>query len=100
MVAQCRLIQAAIVEDELAVDGGHQRRRVGQHHTVALRSLVDAAGLFQRYGGLFVLLIPNAINHALLYLLAIVAGSLLTGVVYAVIKKGEAVELVTVGEKV
>jgi PTS system fructose-specific IIC component len=42
---------------------------------------------------LFVLLIPNAINHALLYLLAIVAGSLVTAVVYAVIKKGEQVEL-------
>ncbi|MOA61504.1 PTS system fructose-specific transporter subunits IIBC [compost metagenome] len=45
------------------------------------------------HGGLFVLLIPNAINHALLYLLAIVAGSLLTAVVYAVIKKSERVEL-------
>ncbi len=44
--------------------------------------------------GLFVLLIPNAINHALPYLLAIIAGSLLTAVVYAVLKRPEAVELV------
>ena len=39
------------------------------------------------------MLIPNAINHALLYLLAIVAGSLLTALVYAVLKRGEGVEL-------
>lgn len=45
------------------------------------------------HGGLFVLVIPNAMNHALLYLLAIVAGSLLTGLVYALIKRPEAVEL-------
>lgn len=45
------------------------------------------------HGGLFVLLIPNAMNHALLYLLAIVAGSLLTAVVYAVIKRPEAAEI-------
>ncbi|RMP62466.1 hypothetical protein ALQ18_04278 [Pseudomonas marginalis pv. marginalis] len=46
------------------------------------------------HGGLFVLIIPNAMNHALLYLLAIVAGSVLTGLVYALIKRPEAVELV------
>ena len=45
------------------------------------------------HGGLFVLIIPNAMNHALLYLLAIVAGSLLTGLAYALIKRPEAVEL-------
>ncbi|WP_434602796.1 PTS fructose-like transporter subunit IIB [Pseudomonas sp. Z4-7] len=45
------------------------------------------------HGGLFVLLIPNAINHALLYLLAIVAGSLLTAVTYALLKRPEAVEM-------
>jgi len=39
------------------------------------------------------MLIPNAINHALLYLLAIVAGSLLTAVVYALVKRPETVEL-------
>ncbi len=45
------------------------------------------------HGGLFVLIIPNAMNHALLYLLAIVAGSVLTGLVYALIKRPEAVDL-------
>ncbi len=49
--------------------------------------------LMAPHGGLFVMLIPNAINHALLYLLAIVAGSLLTAVVYALVKRPEAVEL-------
>ncbi|MBF7696267.1 fructose-specific PTS transporter subunit EIIC [Acinetobacter rathckeae] len=39
------------------------------------------------HGGLFVLLIPNAINHAGLYLLAICAGSLLTGITYALLKQ-------------
>lgn len=39
------------------------------------------------HGGIFVLLIPNAINHALLYLLAIVVGSLVTAVTYALIKQ-------------
>jgi PTS system fructose-specific IIC component len=34
------------------------------------------------------MLIPNAINHALLYLVAIVAGSVLTGVLYALFKRG------------
>ena len=46
------------------------------------------------HGGLFVLLIPNAINHALLYLLAIVAGSLLTGVSYALLKRADTQPLV------
>ncbi len=53
-------------------------------------SMAVGAKLLAPHGGLFVLLIPNAINHALLYLLAILAGSVLTGVVYAVIKKPEA----------
>ena len=56
-------------------------------------SMYFGCKLMAPHGGLFVLLIPNAINHALLYLLAIVAGSLLTAVVYAVIKKSERVEL-------
>lgn len=38
------------------------------------------------HGGVFVLLIPGAVNHTLMYLLAIAAGSLLTGVGYALIK--------------
>ncbi|RMP39637.1 Phosphotransferase system, fructose-specific IIBC component [Pseudomonas amygdali pv. lachrymans] len=45
------------------------------------------------HGGLFVMLIPNAINHALLYLLAIIVGSVLTGVVYALIKRPEPVDM-------
>ena len=40
------------------------------------------------HGGVFVLLIPNAINHAWLYLAAI-AGSIVTGVSYAIIKKNQ-----------
>ncbi|MGR3888317.1 fructose-specific PTS transporter subunit EIIC [Pseudomonas sp. 1152_12] len=51
------------------------------------------------HGGLFVLVIPNTMNHALLYLLAIVAGSLLTGLVYALIKRPEAVELAVTSAK-
>ncbi|WP_161864880.1 fructose-specific PTS transporter subunit EIIC [Pseudomonas yangonensis] len=53
-------------------------------------SMYFGCKLMAPHGGLFVLLIPNAINHALLYLLAIVAGSLVTGVLYALIKQGEA----------
>ncbi|WAJ38436.1 fructose-specific PTS transporter subunit EIIC [Pseudomonas sp. GOM7] len=53
-------------------------------------SMYFGCKLMAPHGGLFVLLIPNAINHALLYLLAIVAGSLLTGVIYALIKQPEA----------
>lgn len=56
-------------------------------------SMYFGCKLMAPHGGLFVLLIPNAINHALLYLLAIVAGSLLTGVLYAVLKKQDVVEL-------
>ena len=56
-------------------------------------SMYFGCKLMAPHGGLFVLAIPNAINHALLYLLAIVAGSLLTAVVYAVVKRPEVVEL-------
>lgn len=62
-------------------------------------SMYFGCKLMAPHGGLFVLLIPNAINHALLYLLAIVAGSLLTAVVYALIKKSEQVEMVVVPAK-
>jgi len=57
-------------------------------------SMYFGCKLMAPHGGLFVLLIPNAINHALPYLLAIIAGSLLTAVVYAVLKRPETVELV------
>ncbi|WP_417704883.1 fructose-specific PTS transporter subunit EIIC [Pseudomonas sp.] len=53
-------------------------------------SMYFGCKLMAPHGGLFVLLIPNAINHALLYLLAIVAGSLVTGGLYALIKRPEA----------
>ncbi|QSL91058.1 PTS transporter subunit EIIC [Ectopseudomonas toyotomiensis] len=53
-------------------------------------SMYFGCKLMAPHGGLFVLLIPNAINHALLYLLAIVVGSLVTGLLYALIKQPEA----------
>ncbi|WP_434653699.1 PTS fructose-like transporter subunit IIB [Pseudomonas sp. R3-56] len=56
-------------------------------------SMYFGCKLMAPHGGLFVMLIPNAINHALLYLLAIVAGSLLTAVTYALLKRPEAVEM-------
>ncbi|MDH2081057.1 PTS fructose-like transporter subunit IIB [Pseudomonas atacamensis] len=56
-------------------------------------SMYFGCKLMAPHGGLFVLAIPNAINHALLYLLAIVAGSLVTALVYALLKRPEAVEL-------
>ncbi len=42
------------------------------------------------HGGVFVLLIPNAINQPLMYLLAIAAGSVVTGVLYALLKPKQA----------
>ncbi|WP_260960373.1 PTS fructose-like transporter subunit IIB [Pseudomonas citri] len=56
-------------------------------------SMYFGCKLMAPHGGLFVMLIPNAINHALLYLLAIIAGSLLTAVAYALFKRSEAVEM-------
>ena len=56
-------------------------------------SMFFGCKLMAPHGGLFVMLIPNAINHALLYLLAIVIGSVVTGVLYALLKRPEAVEL-------
>ncbi|SHN12121.1 PTS system D-fructose-specific IIB component (F1P-forming), Frc family /PTS system D-fructose-specific IIC component (F1P-forming), Frc family [Pseudomonas asturiensis] len=65
---------------------------VGGALTGAL-SMYFGCKLMAPHGGLFVMLIPNAINHALLYLLAIVVGSVVTGVVYAVLKRPEVVEM-------
>ncbi|AMM29787.1 fructose-specific PTS transporter subunit EIIC [Acinetobacter pittii] len=48
------------------------------------------------HGGVFVLLIPNAINHAWLYLGAIAAGSIVTGISYAIVKKKIEEKAVTV----
>ncbi|UXZ55997.1 PTS fructose-like transporter subunit IIB [Halomonas sp. 7T] len=57
--------------------------------TGALSMLVGAK-LMAPHGGIFVLLIPNAITPALLYLGAIIVGSLITGLGYAFIKRGAA----------
>ncbi|MDD9339789.1 MAG: PTS fructose transporter subunit IIBC [Providencia heimbachae] len=43
--------------------------------------------LMAPHGGLFVLLIPEAVNHIMMYLFAIVAGTLVSGVLYAILKK-------------
>lgn len=56
-------------------------------------SMYFGCKLMAPHGGLFVLVIPNAMNHALLYLLAIVAGSVLTAVTYAILKRPEEVDL-------
>ncbi|EOC0000037.1 PTS fructose transporter subunit IIBC [Cronobacter sakazakii] len=52
-------------------------------------SMAIGAKLMAPHGGLFVLLIPGAISPVLGYLLAIVAGSLLAGLVYAFLKRPE-----------
>ena len=60
-------------------------------------SMLFGCKLVAPHGGLFVLLIPGAINNALMYLAAIVAGSVVTGVLYAIVKKGpETAELAPV----
>ena len=38
------------------------------------------------HGGIFVLLVPNAINKPLMYIMAILVGSLVTGALYAILK--------------
>ncbi|ANF57106.1 PTS fructose transporter subunit IIBC [Halotalea alkalilenta] len=61
-------------------------------------SMLFGITLMAPHGGLFVLLIPGAVNHALLYLMAILAGSLFTGVLYALIKRRpDAVEAAATG---
>ena len=62
-------------------------------------SMYFSCKLMAPHGGLFVMLIPNAINHALLYLVAIVAGSVLTGVLYALLKRGAEQEMVLEGSR-
>ncbi|WLI77780.1 PTS fructose transporter subunit IIBC [Kosakonia sp. H02] len=52
-------------------------------------SMAVGAKLMAPHGGLFVLLIPGAITPVLGYLLAIVAGTLLAGLLYAVLKRPE-----------
>ncbi|HCL6895451.1 TPA: PTS transporter subunit EIIC [Klebsiella pneumoniae] len=53
-------------------------------------SMAVGAKLMAPHGGLFVLLIPGAITPVLGYLLAIVAGTLVAGLAYAVLKRPEA----------
>ncbi|AUI88034.1 PTS fructose transporter subunit EIIBC [Vibrio azureus] len=55
-------------------------------------SMLFGAELMAPHGGLFVLLIPHAISPVLLYLLAISAGSLVTGAFYALLKVKSNVE--------
>ncbi|RJX75143.1 PTS fructose transporter subunit IIBC [Vibrio sinensis] len=49
-------------------------------------SMLFGAKLMAPHGGLFVLLIPNAISPVLMYLVAIAAGTLVTGFTYAFLK--------------
>ncbi|SIN85093.1 PTS system D-fructose-specific IIB component (F1P-forming), Frc family /PTS system D-fructose-specific IIC component (F1P-forming), Frc family [Salinivibrio sp. ES.052] len=49
-------------------------------------SMLIGAKLMAPHGGLFVLLIPNAISPVFMYLAAIAAGTVVTGLVYAVLK--------------
>ncbi|MDX1301686.1 PTS fructose transporter subunit IIBC [Photobacterium sp.] len=58
-------------------------------------SMLFGAKLMAPHGGLFVLLIPNAITPVLMYLVAIAAGTLLTGVTYAFLKRSEQEQFVT-----
>ena len=52
-------------------------------------SMAVGAKLMAPHGGLFVLLIPGAITPVLGYLLAIIAGTLVAGLSYAVLKRPE-----------
>lgn len=49
-------------------------------------SMLFGAKLMAPHGGLFVLLIPGALTPVLLYLMAIIIGTLVTGVLYAFLK--------------
>ncbi|HCH40180.1 MAG TPA: PTS fructose transporter subunit EIIBC, partial [Enterobacter sp.] len=53
-------------------------------------SMAIGAKLMAPHGGLFVLLIPGAITPVLGYLFAIIAGTLVAGLSYAVVKRPEA----------
>ncbi|OEF25566.1 PTS fructose transporter subunit IIBC [Vibrio rumoiensis] len=58
-------------------------------------SMLFGAKLMAPHGGLFVLLIPNAITPVFLYLVAIVAGTVVTGVTYAFLKNKTEVKVAT-----
>ena len=53
-------------------------------------SMAIGAKLMAPHGGLFVLLIPGAITPVLGYLGAIIVGTLIAGLAYAVLKRPEA----------
>ncbi|CNH86315.1 PTS fructose transporter subunit IIBC [Yersinia vastinensis] len=53
-------------------------------------SMAFGAQLMAPHGGLFVLLIPGAIHPVLLYLVAIIAGTVLAGGLYALLKRPDA----------
>ncbi|MBS0854825.1 MULTISPECIES: PTS fructose transporter subunit IIBC [unclassified Tatumella] len=58
-------------------------------------SMAVGAQLMAPHGGLFVLLIPGAITPVLGYLLAIITGTLLSGIAYALLKRPETVAATT-----
>lgn len=58
-------------------------------------SMLVGAKLMAPHGGLFVLAIPGAITSVGSYLLAIIAGSVVAGVLYAIIKRPEQQVVVT-----
>lgn len=62
-------------------------------------SMLFGAELMAPHGGLFVLFIPNAISPVLMYLAAIAAGTVVTGVTYAFLKRTEEEQLVEVTAK-
>jgi PTS system fructose-specific IIC component len=53
-------------------------------------SMLFGAKLLAPHGGIFVLFIPNAIQQLTWYVLAIAVGSLVTGVLYSVLKRSDA----------
>ena len=55
-------------------------------------SMLFGCTLMAPHGGLFVLAIPNAVGNVLMYLVAIAAGTILTGLMYALLKPGMAVQ--------
>ncbi|PKE32816.1 PTS fructose transporter subunit IIBC [Rahnella sp. AA] len=56
-------------------------------------SMFFGCTLMAPHGGLFVLAIPHAVGHVLMYLLAIIAGTAMTGIMYAALKPAVQTEL-------
>ncbi|KXI22551.1 PTS fructose transporter subunit IIBC [Photobacterium sanguinicancri] len=59
-------------------------------------SMLFGAKLMAPHGGLFVLFIPNAITPVFMYLVAIAAGTIVTGVTYAFLKRADEEQLAAV----